>query len=63
MSKIRRITKLQKKIVNAILNAGLDRIYYDERDFVNDLCFRFNVVEADIMACVEYIEKKFYQVW
>ena len=63
MSQIRRITNLQKKIVNAILNMGLNRIYYDGQDAIDDLCFRFNVVDADIHACVEYIENKFVQVW
>ena len=63
MSQIRRITNLQKKIVNAILHAGLDRIYYDGQEFIDDLCYRFCVVDADIHACVEYIENKFLQVW
>ena len=63
MSQIRRITKLQKRIVNAILNAGLDRYNYDGQDFIDDLCFRFNVVDADIIACIEYIQTKFYFVW
>ena len=63
MSQIRRITKLQKKIVNAILDAGLNRVYYDGQDFIDDLCYRFNVVDADIHACIEYIENKFKFVW
>ena len=59
MTQIRRVTKLQKKIINAILEIGLNKFWYGSDDTISDLCYRFNVVEADIEACIQYITEKF----
>jgi hypothetical protein len=58
MGQIKRVTNLQKKIINQILEDGLSAYWYDH-DLRDDRAIRFNVTEADIMACVEYVEDKF----
>ena len=58
MSKIKRVTNLQKQIINQIIEDGTNSYYYDN-DLVQDRALKFNVLEQDIMACVEYVITKF----
>jgi hypothetical protein len=58
MGQIKRVTNLQKKIINQILEDGLNAYWYDT-DLRNDRAIQFCVTEVDIMACVEYVEDKF----
>lgn len=57
-NKIKRVTNLQKKIINQILEDGLTAYYYDN-DLVEDRAYKFCVTTEDIEACVEYVEEKF----
>tara|TARA_R110002012_G_scaffold307065_3_gene512334 strand:+ start:254 stop:445 length:192 start_codon:yes stop_codon:yes gene_type:complete len=58
MVRIIRVTKLQKEIINQILEDGLNAYYYDQ-DFVDDRAFKFSVDEYVIRMCIEYVEDKF----
>lgn len=57
-SKIKRVTNKQKKIINHILEHGLNSCYYDN-DFVEDMEYSFKTSREEIEACVEYVEDKF----
>jgi GTPase Era involved in 16S rRNA processing len=58
MAQIRRVTKLQKQIINQILDDGLNAYYYDS-DLMYDRAIQFCVTEVDIEACLAYVEEKF----
>jgi len=58
MASIRRVTNLQKQIINQIIEDGTNAYCYDEC-LVEDRAHKYNVVREDIMACVEYVISKF----
>jgi len=58
-NKIKRVTKLHKKIINQILEDGLSDYWYNDTGIVEDRAIRFGVTEEDIRACIKYVEERF----
>ena len=58
-NKIKRVTKVQKKIINAILMYGTERYLYNDYDDKEELAKRFNVTVEEVDACLYYVEDKF----
>lgn len=58
-NKIKRVTKVQKKIINEILMYGTERYLYNDYDDKEELAIRFNVSVEEVDACLDYVENKF----
>ena len=58
MAQIKRVTNQQKKIINRILELGLNHFYYSG-DAIDDLMYEFSAEYWVIKSCIEYVENKF----
>ena len=58
-NKIKRVTKVQKKIINEILMKGTERYFYNDWNDKEELAIQFNVSVEEVDACLDYVENKF----
>ena len=58
-NKIKRVTKVQKKIINEILMKGTERYLYNDYNDKEELAMQFNVTVEEVDACLDYVENKF----
>ena len=59
-NKIKRVSNTQKRIINRILESGLADYQFNNCDIVMHTAIEFLVSEEDVIACIEYVEDKFY---
>lgn len=58
-NKIKRVSKVQKKIINEIIMKGTERYLYNDYDDKEELAIQFNVSVEEVDACLDYVNNKF----
>ena len=57
MHTIKRVTNLQKRIINQILEDGLTAYWYNDEVWT-DTADKFDVTEDEVRACLNYVQDK-----
>ena len=58
-NKIKRVSKVQKKIINEIIMKGTERYLYNDYDDKEELAIQFKVSVEEVDACLDYVNNKF----
>lgn len=58
MNTIKRVTNVQKRIINHILEKGLTAYWYNP-EVMTDTAIQFDVTEDEVRVCVYYVQDKF----